>query len=96
MGKDVFFNEICHMISCSGSDVSQTPSSLKLELRDMMMKETHQNWHKVGVNDSLDWRLVFNRKELSKTDTSQELLVKVLRINELAQSAEVRNLIKKW
>jgi len=63
------------MISCSGSDISQTPSSLKLEFRDVMVEETHQDWHEVCVNDRLNWRLVFNRKELSKTNASQELLV---------------------
>ncbi len=71
MTENVFFNEIGNVISSAGGDIGQTPSSFTLELGNVMMEETHQDWHEVRVNDSLDWWLVFNRKELSKTDTSQ-------------------------
>jgi hypothetical protein len=94
MAENVFFNEIGHMISCSRSNICQTPSSLELELGNMMMQETHQYWHEVGINDRLDWWLVLNGEELSKTDTGQELLVEIFGVNELTQSAKVGNLIE--
>lgn len=95
MRQHVFFNQIANMVRGAGGDVGQTPGSLELELRNLVMQQGNVNWDQVGVDDWLYWRLVFDGKESPHANQGKQLNSQVIRIDHLDQFVEIGHLQKK-
>jgi len=85
MGQYIFFDEVTDMISGTGCNVGQAPSCLELEFGHLMVQQLDEDWHEVGVDDSLDWRVIFDRQKSSETNTCKQFNGGVLTVDHFAQ-----------
>jgi len=73
MGQHVFFDQVADMIGGARGYIGQASCSFKLELGNLVVQKLDEHSHQVGVNHSLDWRIVFNGKESTHADEGEQL-----------------------
>lgn len=92
VAQHILFNEVVDVVGGSGGHVGEAPGGFELELGNAVMQQDYKYRDQIGVDDSLNWRCVFNGKESSHADTGQQFDSEVLLVNHLLKCREVRDL----